>query len=273
MTVVEIMTRWFRRSSRVSGSAAAPRMSSTFAILWMFTAIVVGLLVLANFSFGLLSSVRAYVGGESLWSKGQKDAVFHVQRYAASGDPEEFRKFREAIDVPLGDQAARIEMNKPDPDFEKVRQGFIRGRLRPDEIDGMFKLYRRFEWLSLMQRAIRAWEAADRYIVRLDDAGTLLQREIESPTPSADKVQSILTGIVVINEALAPIEGEFVDALSDASHTTYRVVQGIMLGATPGLLLLGIVLSLRILQQTEAEVAAVLELNRLEAMAHVGLQA
>jgi hypothetical protein len=198
MTVVEIMTRRFRRSKRVSGSSAAPRMSSTFAILWMFTAIVVGLLALANFSFGLLSSVRAYVGGESLWSKGQKDAVFHVQRYAASGDPEEFRKFREAIDVPLGDRAARIEMDKPDPDFEKVRRGFIRGHIRPDEIDGMFRLYRGFAWISFIQRAIRAWEAGDRYIVRLDAAGTLLQREIESPTPSADRVQSVLTGIFVV---------------------------------------------------------------------------
>jgi diguanylate cyclase (GGDEF)-like protein len=258
MTVVEIMTRRFCRSRRVSGSSAAPRMSSTFAILWMFAAIVVGLLVLANFSFGLLSSVRAYVGGESLWSKGQKDAVFHEQRYAASRDPEELRKFREAIDVPLGDRAARIEMDKPDPDFEKVRQGFIRGHIRTDEIDGMVSLYRRFEWVSFMQRAARAWAAGDRYIVQLDDAGTLLQREIESPTPSADKVQSILTGIFVINENLSPIEGEFVDALSEASHATYRAVQGIMLGATPGLLLLGIVLSLRILQQT----------NRAEARIH-----
>jgi diguanylate cyclase (GGDEF)-like protein len=257
MTVVEIMTGLFRRSRRVSGSSTAPRMSSTFAILWMFTAIVVGLLALANFSFGLLSSARAYVGGESQWSKGQKDAVFHVQRYAASRDPQELRKFREAIDVPLGDRAARIEMDKPDPDFEKVRQGFIRGHIRNAEIDGMFRLYRRFEWVGFMQRATRAWEAADRYIVRLDDAGTLLQREIESPAPSADKVQSILTGIFVINEDLIPIESEFVDALSEASHTTYRAVQGIMLGAAPGLLLLGIVLSLRILQQTKRAEARV----------------
>ena len=96
------MTWRFRRSRRVSASSAAPRMSSTFAILWMFTAIVVGLLALANFSFGLLSSVRAYVGGESLWSKGQKDGVFHVQRYAASGDPEEFRNFARPSTSPWG---------------------------------------------------------------------------------------------------------------------------------------------------------------------------
>ena len=30
------------------------------------------------FSLNTLSSLRAYVGGEGLWSKAQKDAVFHL---------------------------------------------------------------------------------------------------------------------------------------------------------------------------------------------------
>jgi diguanylate cyclase (GGDEF)-like protein len=215
----------------------------------MFAAIVLCLLILANFSFGLLSSVRAYVGGESLWSKAQKDAIYHLQHYAASRAPEELRQFRADIDIPLGDHEARVEMDKPNPDFEKVREGFVRGGIHLDDIDGMFNLYRRFEWVSFMQRAIRAWEAGDRYIVQLDEAGTLLQREIESPSPRAEAVQSILAEVFVINENLTPIENQFVDALSEASRTTYRLLQEIMLGATPALLLLGIVLSLRILQQ------------------------
>jgi hypothetical protein len=140
-------------------------------------------------------------------------------------------------------------MDKPNPDFEKVRRGFVRGGNHPDDVDGMFNLYRRFEWVSFMQRAIRAWDAGDRYVVQLDGAGTLLQREIESPSPSADKVQSTLAEIFVINENLRPIENQFVDALGEASRTTYRSLQVLMLAATPGLLLLGIVLPLRILQQ------------------------
>jgi diguanylate cyclase (GGDEF)-like protein len=215
----------------------------------MFAVIVLGLLILANFSFGLLSSVRAFVGAESLWSKAQKDAVFHLQDYAASRDPQELREFRAAIAIPLGDRAARIEMDKPNPDIDKVRQGFVRGRIHPDDIGGMFNLYRRFGWVSFMQRAIGAWNAGDRYIVELDHAGTLLQREIESASPSAAKIQAILTGILQINANLTPIENQFVDALGDASRTTYRSLRGVMLAVTPGLLLLAIVSSLRILQQ------------------------
>ena len=230
-------------------SGVAPETSSPFAIIWMFAAIVLFLLIIANFSFGLLSSARAYVGGESLWSKAQKDAVFHLQKYAAGRAPEELRQFHANIAVPLGDHEARVEMNKPNPDLDRVRQGFLRGGNHPDDIDGMFNLYRRFKWVSFMQRAIQAWDAGDRYIAELDEAGALLQREIESPAPSAAKVQAILAGVSATNEHLTPIENQFVDALSDASRTTYRSLQMIMLAATPGLLVFGILLSLRILQQ------------------------
>jgi diguanylate cyclase (GGDEF)-like protein len=215
----------------------------------MFAVVILGLLVLANFSFGLLSSARAYVGAESSWSKAQKDAVFDLQKYGVSRAPEDLNRFRAAIAVPLGDRDARIEMDEPNPDLEQARQGFIRGHVHPDDIDGMMRLYRGFGWISFMQRAIRAWRAGDRYIVQLDSAGTLLQREIESVSPSDAKIQAILAEILVINADLTPIENQFVDALGGASRTTYGALRGIMLGVTPGLLLLAIVLSLLILQQ------------------------
>jgi diguanylate cyclase (GGDEF)-like protein len=236
-------------ANRMALSGAAIKSSSPVAIVWMFAAIVLCLLILANFSFGLLSSVRAYVGGESLWSKAQKDGVFNLQKYASSRDPQELREFRANIAIPLGDHQARIEMNKSHPDIERVRRGFIQGGNHHDDITGMFNLYRRFEWVSFMQRAIRAWEVGDRYIVQLDDAGTRLQREIDSPAPSATNIQAILTEISGINEKLTPVEIQFDDALSDASRTTYRLLQAIMLATTPGLLILGTLLSLRILQQ------------------------
>jgi diguanylate cyclase (GGDEF)-like protein len=229
--------------------AAAQGNSSPFAIVWMFAGIVLCLMILANFSFGLLSSMRAYVGGESMWSKAQKDAVFHLQKYAGSQAPAELLQFRSDIAVSLGDHEARIEMDKQNPDIRKVRREFIRGGNHADDVDGMFNLYRRFGWVSYMQRAIRAWNAADRYMVQLDDAGTAMQREIESTSPNPARIQSILATVSTVNDNLTPIENQFVDALSEASRATYQWLQAIMLAATPALLSLGTALSMRILQQ------------------------
>ena len=237
----------------MSSSPAARSARSPFAIIWMFGAIVLCLLVLADFSFGVLSSVRAYVGGESRWSKAQKDAVFHLQKYAVTRAPDDLRRFRENVGVALGDHAARLEMNKVHPDIQKVRQGFIRGGNNIDDVDGMFDLYHRFAWVQFMQRAIRAWEAADHYILQLDEAGSSLQREIESPSPRLPEIQATLAEVSSINENLTPIENQFVDALSEASRTAYRLLQAILFAAAPGLLILGSVLSLRILQQRKRE--------------------
>jgi diguanylate cyclase (GGDEF)-like protein len=236
---------------RSSGTPIRTR--SPFSVIWMFSAIVLSLLILANFSFEVLSSVRAYVGGESRWSKAQKDAIFHLQKYAASRAPQELQRFRENINVPLGDQTARLEMNRRNPDIHKVRQGFVQGGNNLGDIDGMIDLYRRFERVSFMQRAIKAWESADRHIMRLDAAARSLQREIESASPRQQDIQATLDEVSLINEDLTPIENEFVEALSKASRTAYLWLQAILFAATPGLLILGTVLSLRILKQRKRE--------------------
>jgi diguanylate cyclase (GGDEF)-like protein len=225
------------------------RASTPFAIILMFVAIVLSVLIIANFSLGMLSSVRAFVGGESLWSKAQKDAVFHLQNYAQSHDAGEMRLFRSNIAIPLGDHQARLEMDKPNPDPQMVRQGFLQGGIHAGDIDGMANLYRRFRRFSFMQRAILAWDAADQRIAQLDQAGESLQSEVESPMPRPAQIQRTLREIAAINQKLTPIEIEFVNALSDASRMTYQWLQLIMLAATPLLLALGTALSLRILQQ------------------------
>jgi diguanylate cyclase (GGDEF)-like protein len=227
----------------------ALRARSPYSIIWMFAAIVLSLLILANFSFGVLSSVRAYVGGESRWSKAQKDAVFHLQKYAITHAPQDLSRFRENISVPLGDHAARLEMNNRNPDIQKVRQGFIQGGNDVDDIDGMFSLYRRFGRVRFMQQAIQAWESADRYIMQLDETARSLQHEVESPSPRPDNIQAAVDEVSSINEQLTPIENQFVEALSEASRTAYSLLQAILFAATPVLLILGTVLSLRILQQ------------------------
>jgi diguanylate cyclase (GGDEF)-like protein len=215
----------------------------------MFAGIVICLMILANFSFGVLSSMRAYVGGESVWSKAQKEAVFHLQKYAAGRTSAELHEFRSDIAVYLGDHEARIEMDKQTPDIGQVRREFIRGGNHPNDIDGMFNLYRRFRQISYMRRAIRAWSDADDHMALLEEAGTTLQREVESTSPNAARIQAVLAEVSTINDNLTPIESRFVDALSEASRATYQWLQAIMLVATPALLGLGTALSMRILQQ------------------------
>ena len=45
------------------------------------------------FAIGILSSVRAYVQGEGLWSKGEKDAVYHLRKYGHKLNEEDYAEF------------------------------------------------------------------------------------------------------------------------------------------------------------------------------------
>jgi two-component system, sensor histidine kinase len=161
------------------------------------------------FSINTLSSVRAYVGGEGLWSKSQKDAIYHLTRYAALHHKEDYDQFREYMKVPLGDSKARKEMSKPDPDWNIVRQGLIEGRNHPEDVEGMIKLFRRFSNISYISKAIVIWGQADSSVLQLLPLSDSLHAEINSPAPSAAKISALLEQITPINKRLTVLEDEF----------------------------------------------------------------
>src|ERR1043165_5274367 len=61
------------------------------------------------FAVSTLSSVRAFVGGEGLWSKGQKDAVYYLQKYGHTHNTEDYLRFLTFMKVPQGDHKTRME--------------------------------------------------------------------------------------------------------------------------------------------------------------------
>ena len=54
----------------------------TLRVTWPFITMVLLLAVCATASLYILSTVRAFVAGESLWTKGQKDAIYFLNQYA-----------------------------------------------------------------------------------------------------------------------------------------------------------------------------------------------
>ena len=98
-------------------AAASPRTASrVLRITWPFVAIVAVLLLFAGASLRTMSAVRAYVGGESLWSKAQKSAVQYLGRYARTRDEADFGAYGKAAAVIFGDRDARLALEQPAPD-------------------------------------------------------------------------------------------------------------------------------------------------------------
>jgi PAS domain S-box-containing protein len=218
-------------------------------VIGPFLVVVVLLSALGIVSAMMLSAVRAYVGGESLWAKGQKDAVYHLLNYVESRDDRDHRKFAAAIAVPLGDRIARIELQRADPDLELARSGFLQGGNHPDDIDDMIWLFRHFRRVPFMADAIAIWAEGDREIEALSALGDQVRARISAGDTGSPALRSLLVELPVLNDRLTALEQRFSATMGEASRKTQAIMQGATLLLALTLASVAVLVSSRLLQQ------------------------
>jgi signal transduction histidine kinase len=206
---------WFRNIS------IAKRLYFTVGIMALLIALELGVLI---FSIHTLSSVRAYVAGEGLWSKAQKDAMYVLIKYGRTHDEADYRKFHDFMKVPMGDRQALGELIKEKPDGQKAIEGFISGRNDPDDADGMVSLFRRFHDNYYIHKATLAWIDADRVLTGFMGIAEELHMEITSSHPSQPRIDSILLQVDPLNARLTPYEDEFSYTLGQGSRWLENVI-------------------------------------------------
>ncbi|MDQ6680971.1 MAG: GGDEF domain-containing protein, partial [Pseudomonadota bacterium] len=187
--------------------------------------VVVLVAALAVMCISLLSATRAYVSGESQWSRAQKTATHYLTRYAESRSPADWKRYREAIEVPLGDRRAREELDKPHPDLAVVRAGFITGLNHPDDIPGVIRLHLWFRGVTFMRRAIDIWAEGDVHIAELNNAAEALRHAVEAGADAA-ALAPLRERIHEIDARLTPLEERFSATLGEAARTAYHLLVG-----------------------------------------------
>ena len=164
------------RFSRLASESGRLLRMHHFLIAVVFTLIIASLLVIANIGMDVLTSMRAYVGGEGLWSKAQKDAVHYLLRYGKSRSEEDYQRYLQAIIVPLADHDARLEMEKPAVDRERAGRAFIAARNHPGDVQGMVNLFLRYYSEPHINHAIKVWAEADLNLLELRRLGEGVRR-------------------------------------------------------------------------------------------------
>jgi signal transduction histidine kinase len=198
------------------------------------------------FSLGVLSSLRAYVGGEGLWSKAEKDAVFHLYRYGVSRTEKDYQLFEQFMRVPMGDAAARRELLMGNPDINATRAGFLEGRNNPDDIDGMISLFARFGDVFYIKKAIKIWGEAQAIALQLPPIAEQLHAEINSPNPSQSKINQLLASVYTTNEKLTAFEDEFSFTLGEGSRWLERVVLRLLFATALSIEATGLLLTISV---------------------------
>jgi len=219
-------------------------------IVGVFVGIVICVFFLGVLRSDILSGVRAYVGGESHWSKAQKRAVFILTRYANSHSEKDYQDYLAEIAVPLGDKQARLQLQQPRFDMRLVRDGFIQGRNSPDDVESMASLFRRFGNIGYMARAIAIWTDGDKYIGQLQELAGQLHHEASSPRPDPNRIQQLVEQVVAVDAQLTPLEDSFSSTLAEGARWINRVLSLATLIASALLLSFGIALSWAVLKQS-----------------------
>jgi len=212
-------------------------------IVAVFVAIVASLVLLAIVEMQVLSSVRAYVAGEGLWSKGQKAAVYHLQRYAMTRAASDYEEFRIAIAVPLGDRVARLALEQPEPDLAEASEGFLRGRNHPEDVPGLIGLFRRFRGVHYMNEAVRVWAAADEKILELEALGGRIHAAIGAGRTSPEELRPLLDELDQLDRVTTPLADKFSANLGEAARWVHRSMLVLIVGAGALLVSIGMLLS------------------------------
>jgi len=172
------------------------------------------------FAMNTLSAVRAFVGGEGIWSKAQKDAMVEIENYVRTGNESHYLSYREHMKIPLGDHQARVEMAKPDMDITLARQGFLAGHIHPNDIDPMINLMRRFYQISYIDTAIQYWSRGDAMILKQMEVSEKIHEAVlaSGDNRNSPELQALVIDLSRINDGLTEIENQFSSTLGQASR-------------------------------------------------------
>src|SRR4029077_12526385 len=102
------------------------------------------IIVVNYYSVRMLSGARAYVNGESQYSKAQKDASAHLANYIYLGNDTDYTAFLNNIRVPIGDRKARLALSSNPVNYEAARLGFLQGGNHPEDVDDLIWVFVRF---------------------------------------------------------------------------------------------------------------------------------
>ena len=178
-------------------------------IVLVFVLVFATVMGLFTCAYNVNAGIRAYVGGEGQWSKGQKDAVYHLSRYVISGDAGDYRDYQTAAALPLGDRKARVEMEKAQYDAAIVRQGFVEGGNAAEDVPQMIFLFRYLGSMPFFGQAIVIWRAAEQeFLQLLPLADEIRDARAQGPL-SVSQQAEFLERIQIVNQRVTPLEQQF----------------------------------------------------------------
>ena len=190
-----------------------------------------GIIVVNIYSVKILSGARAYVNGESEYSKGQKDASAYLINYITFHNQSDYLAFENSIAIPKGDHTARIGLISPFVDYKVVKEGFLSGKNHPEDIDNIIWLFEAFKNLAEFKKVIAIWTEADQMVYYLDKISATAHTKITTGKISDAEKKAMISAINKNSAALTIKAQAFSDTLGNICRklNTYVFVANVLI--------------------------------------------
>lgn len=201
------------------------RIGAALRVVWPFLLMVFVQAALACLSIYVLSAVRALTAGEVPWVIGQKDALYHLDRYAAYGREADLAAYRRNLRLPLAVREARQALYAAQPDVEYVRRRYLEGGNYPADFAGIYWLLRHFRHFRMVREPVRQWEIGEHYLDEVQAlAGEIVDRRHRAPPPDTATIEAWRARIGALNEAMLPGIHAFREALGQSARRIVDVL-------------------------------------------------
>jgi PAS domain S-box-containing protein len=211
--------------------------------------VAASIVFLAGFSMDVLVGVCKYTQSEGAWSKGQKEAVILLQRYANSGLEADFQGYREALRVPFAFRDIRLDVTRRKHDPAALKRALSVADVPAGYWPRMTRRYGIFGRETHIAEAVRWWAEGDRQLEALGHLGERLHGEVAAPVRDEAAIQQTLAEIYRLDLSLASVEASFSRSVTDASLWVHRLLITIFALVTGILLLAGWTTYLRLFQK------------------------
>jgi hypothetical protein len=179
------------------------------------------------FAMETLTSVRAFVEGESSWSKAEKDSVISLNRYIETRDPVHYTLFKNHLGVPLADSLARVEMINDTHNYPVIHKYLVAGHVHPDDIPGAIKLIERFKTYPFLREALDIWEEGDRLLERLQVTAENMHQSIQAKDEA--RAQASFKEVLQINDEMTMLEQRFSSTLGAGARWLERILMSLLI--------------------------------------------
>ena len=174
-------------------------------------------LIFLNYStIRILSANRAYVTGESQYSKAQKDAVYYLTNYVHTKNTMYWDFYLREIKVNEGDKLA-LNTLYSNPNDELVKVGLRAGRNKEEDLDDIIWLFKKFGKVALFSNVFNIWGKANLLTDELSLVGNEVHKKVVSATLTEAEKDVLLQKIEIIGERFTVLERNFTDAIVQAS--------------------------------------------------------